>query len=135
VAGLVEIGRASPKAPQGLHGRGITARGNRKWASRLCASAPGARNGGRARGLSVFRAAVLTKLREIVETGGALRRLSPKGGGPALIAVAASGSSHTGSPCWFSPRTGDGLFVESPSRLKIVSIETPSERGEFLTNS
>ncbi len=92
LAGLVEVVRAVlGKLPKDLPAAVISG-DRRKWASRL------ARFGFRARGtvvalvgLSVFRAAVLTKPREIVDTGGALRKLTLMEGGPALFAVAAIG--------------------------------------------
>ena len=92
VAGLVEIARAVlGKLPKDFVAA-VIARDSRKWASRL------ARLGLLAHGtvvalvgLSVFRAAVLTRPREIVETGGALRKLTLMEGGPALFAVAAIG--------------------------------------------
>ena len=92
VAGLVEVVRAvAGKLPKDFV-TAVIARDNRTWASRL------ARLGLLAHGtvvvlvgVSVFRAAVLTKPREIVETGGALRKLTLMEGGPALFAVAAVG--------------------------------------------
>jgi len=92
VAGLVEVVRAViGKLPKDFVAL-VIARDSRKWASRL------ARFGLLAHGtvivlvgLSVFRAAVLTNPREIVGTGGALRKLTLIEGGPALFAVAAIG--------------------------------------------
>ena len=92
VAGLVEVVRGvSGKLPRDFV-TAVIARENRKWASHL------ARLGLLAHGtvvvlvgLSLVRAAVLTKPREIVETGGALRKLTLMEGGPALFVVAAIG--------------------------------------------
>jgi len=92
VAGLVEVVRAViGKLPKDFVAA-VMARKRKKWASRL------ARLGLLAHGtvivlvgLSVFRAAVLTRPREIVGTAGALRRLALMEGGPALFAVAAIG--------------------------------------------
>src|SRR5512140_300034 len=92
VAGLVEVVRAIlGKLPKDFVAAVISG-DSRKWASRL------ARFGFLAHGtvvslvgLSVVRAAALTRSREIVETGGALRKLTLVEGGPALFAVAAVG--------------------------------------------
>jgi Domain of Unknown Function (DUF1206) len=92
VAGLVEVVRAViGKLPEDFVAM-VIVRDSRKWALRL------ARLGLIAHGtvvalvgLSVFRAAVLTKPREIVGTGGALRKLTLREGGPALFAVASIG--------------------------------------------
>jgi hypothetical protein len=92
VAGLVEVARAViGKLPKDFVAA-VIAHDNRKWASRL------ARLGLVAHGtvvvlvgLSIFRAAVLTKPREIVGTAGALRKLTLMEGGPVLFVVAAIG--------------------------------------------
>jgi hypothetical protein len=92
VAGLVEIVRAvTGKLPRDFVAA-VIAGEKRKWASRL------ARLGLLSHGtvvvlvgISVFRAAVRTNPREIVGTGGALRKLTMMDGGPALFAVAAVG--------------------------------------------
>ena len=92
VAGLVEVVRAViGKLPRDFVAA-VMARDRRKWASLL------ARLGLLAHGtvvvlvgLSVFRAAALTRSREIVGTAGALRKLTLMEGGPALFVVAAIG--------------------------------------------
>ena len=91
-AGLVEVVRAVIGKLPADFVAAVIARDNRTWVSRL------ARLGLLAHGtvivlvgLSVFRAAVLTKPREIVGTAGALRKLTLIDGGPALFVVAAIG--------------------------------------------
>ena len=92
VGGLLEVVRAViGRLPRDFVAA-IIARRNRTWASRLARLGLVAHGAVVALvGLSVFRAAVLTKPREIVGTAGALRKLKLIEGGPALFAVAAVG--------------------------------------------
>ena len=92
VAGLVEVARAVIGRLPKDYVAAVIARGNRKWVSRLARLGLAAHGTVVALvGLSVFRAAFLTKPREIVGTAGALRKLKLMEGGPALFAVAAIG--------------------------------------------
>jgi hypothetical protein len=92
VAGIVEIVRAVIGKLPGDFATAVIARESRKWASHL------ARVGLLAHGtvivlvgISVSGAALRTNPREIVGTGGALRKLTLVQGGPALFAAAAVG--------------------------------------------
>ena len=92
VAGLVEIARAvTGKLPTDFVAV-VIARDGRQWAARL--ARVGLLGHGAVIalvGLSLFRAAVLTKPRDIVGTEGALRKLTLMEGGPALFAAVAVG--------------------------------------------
>jgi hypothetical protein len=92
VAGLVEAVRAVIGRLPKDFAAAIIAREDRSWTSALVRAGLTAHGTVVALiGLSVLRAAVLTQPREIVGTGGALRKLTLLEGGPALFAVAAAG--------------------------------------------